>query len=83
MNIEQLNARIKALAGKITGKHPRVSVVISDYGTYGVFADSIGHGDIFKGHGRDLDALLDECEAAIDAAHPDVLARTLGVEVAA
>lgn len=83
MDIQQINARLRTIAAKMRGEYPRVSVVTSNDGRYGVYASTAVLDELYKGHGEDLAALLDACEAAIDAAHPDMLARTLGVEVAA
>jgi|GEM_PF-6547725 len=83
MNTDDICARLGALAAKIQGEHPRVALVIANTGRLGLYAESSASHEIFRGHGADLAAMLAECEAAIDAAHPDTLARTLGVEVAA
>ena len=79
MTIEELQARLAALKARVPGDYPWVSTVVSPAGRATVFVDS-DHIRLYRGDDQPLEQQLAEAADAIEAARPDMLARTLGIE---
>jgi hypothetical protein len=83
MDTKEIAARLKALKARLGGDYSFVHALISEDESFYVSASLSGMHQVYKGRGNCLETLLDECQTAIDERDPALLARTLGVEVAA